>query len=278
MTASRLPSASLDELPQLERLARTPGGDYDPDSVAAAFDAFWRNAMQLHAELRVVKAAAGRPPAAAPSTTNHEARMSAMRIIRAAAEFADAIEAEAQKTAAVQVQRLDSDIERRQREVVENEQRIIEMQERVLRDRDRLIREAEAAARDIAASARRDADGVLAEARRKTDHLSAGMQADVEETLAWARAQAASILARVQEVAREILGAASPGADRLDDVLEAVVEAGHAATVESHGPPPSLVAPLYESLEAARRNAADRATPPRRGDDSPFRDSDPPVR
>jgi vacuolar-type H+-ATPase subunit H len=269
MSASHVPSASLDSLPQLEQLPRVGDGGYDADSVAAAFDAFWRNAMQLRAELRVVKAAAGRAPSPAPAT-NHEARMSAMRIIRAAAEFADAIELEAQKTSAAQLERLDANLERRQREVVENEQRIVEMQERVLRDRDRLIREAEVSARGIVAGAHRDADGVIAEARRKADHLSVGMQADVEETLGWARAQAASILARVQQVSREILGAAS-GVEQVDDVLEAVVEAGHAATVESHGPPPSLVAPLYESLETARQNATRRNDPPLGNSDQPIR-------
>jgi hypothetical protein len=245
MSVARNPPASVRSLPQIEELPRTPEGGFDPQSVAEAFDAFRRNAMQMSAELRVVRAASGRAPvpvapqAAAQPPVGYEARMSAMRIIRAAAEFADAIEREAQRTAAAHLSRVE--------------------------DRDSLTREAQAQAAQIVAAAKREADEVLARSRRDADGLSENMQKDVDETLNWARAQAASILARVQEVARELLSAASDGPSRVDEVTDAIVRAAQASTVKSLGPPPPLSAPLYESLEAARQNAA---TPPPAPDDT----------
>jgi cell division septum initiation protein DivIVA len=245
--------------PRLEELRRSADGGYDAQSVAAAFDTFRRNLMQLSAELRVLKAAAAARPHATvpePDATTREARMSAMRIVRAAAEFADAIEREAQEAATARLGRIDSDLERRQRNVVEDERRVLVLKEDLERNRDRYISEAEA-----------EAVKIVAAAQRQADNLSANVQAEVDETLSWARAHAASILSRVHEVTRQLLQAAALGPAHLDDVTDAIVGAARAATVATKGQPPSLIAPLYESLEAARHSAITRAVSPSSGDD-----------
>ena len=229
MSVARNPSAAVRSLPQVDELPRTPQGGYDPQSVAEAFDAFRRNAMQLSAELRVVRAAASRAPVpAAPAQppVGHEARMSAMRIIRAAAEFADAIEREAQRSAAAHLSRIDDRAE-------------------------------------IVAAAKREAEEIITNARRDADKLSEDLQKEVDETLAWARSQASVVLSRVQEVAHELLSAAAIAPARVDEVTDAIVRAAQASTVKSVGPPPPLIAPLYESLESARHGA----TGPEHGDE-----------
>lgn len=258
MASSRHPSAS-GSVPKLEELRRSPEGGYDTQSVVEAFDAFRRNVMQLSAELRVLKAAAAAMPAATvpvPDATTREARMSAMRIVRAAAEFADAIEREAQQAATARLGRIDSDLEHRQRNVVEDERRVTALKEELERNRDRYIKEAEA-----------EAEKIVAGAQRQADNLSANVQAEVDETLSWARAHAASILSRVQEVTRQLLRAAALGPAHVDDVTDAIVQAARSSTVATKGQPPSLIAPLYESLEAARHNAITRSGSPSSADD-----------
>jgi cell division septum initiation protein DivIVA len=241
MTVHRTPSASIESLPQLEDLPRTAGGGYDERSVGEAFAAFRRSALQMYAELRVLKAATKPSPVPADS---HQGRMSAMRIIRAAAEFADAIEREAQRTASEQLARLDANLERRQRDVVDAERRVTE------RERD-LERKGE----EIVQRARREADEYFVKARLEAEQLSANIQTEVDETFAWVREHAAAILTRAQEVARQVLGSAAVGPARTSELTDSVTRSAHADTIASSGPPPSLIAPLYESLEAARRNA-----------------------
>lgn len=246
MTVHRTPSVSLESLPRLEELPRTADGGYDARSVGEAFAAFRRSVLQMHAELRVLKAAATPKPSAVPADS-HQGRMSAMRIIRAAAEFADAIEREAQRTASEQMMRLDANLERRQRDVVDAERRVAE------RERD-LERRGE----EIVQRARRDADEYFVKARLEAEQLSANIQSEVDETFAWVREHAAAILARAQEVARQVLGSAAVGPARTSELTESVTRSAHADTVANSGPPPSLIAPLYESLEAARRNAIEQ--------------------
>jgi cell division septum initiation protein DivIVA len=252
--------------PRLDELRRSADGGYEAQSVADAFDTFRQNLLQLHAELRVLKAAAAARPQAtvpAPDATTREARMSAMRIVRAAAEFADAIEREAQEAATARLSRIDSDLERRQRGLVEDERRVSALKEELERNRERYIKEAED-----------EAQKIVAAAQRQADTLSANVQAEVDETLSWARAHASSILSRVQEVTRQLLRAAALGPTHIDDVTDAIVGAARASTVATKGQPPSLIAPLYESLEAARHNAitrsasTDDSAPPTEPDES----------
>src|ERR671934_129308 len=90
---------ALTSLPRLEDIPQTAGGGYDADRVRDAFDAFRRHAAQLQAQLRVLQAA-GRGGAAQVEPTGHAVRMDALHLIRAAAEFADTVERDAQTAAA----------------------------------------------------------------------------------------------------------------------------------------------------------------------------------
>src|SRR5918997_465822 len=86
-------TAALTSLPRIEDLPQAPGGGYDADRVREAFDAFRRHTTQLQAQLRVLQAA-GRSASVEP--TGHAVRMDALHLVRAAAEFADTIERDAQ--------------------------------------------------------------------------------------------------------------------------------------------------------------------------------------
>jgi hypothetical protein len=99
----RAGAPSLTSLPRIEDIpARVDG--LDPDRVRDAFDAFRRHTAQLQAQLRVLQAA-GRSTAVEPS--GHAVRMDALHMIRAAAEFADTIERDAQNASAAQLGKTD---------------------------------------------------------------------------------------------------------------------------------------------------------------------------
>ncbi|TMK73718.1 MAG: hypothetical protein E6G50_00920 [Actinobacteria bacterium] len=83
-------SPALTSLPRLEDIPRNRDG-YDSERVAEAFESFRRHAAQLQAQLRVLQAATRGGGAAEPS--GHAVRMDALHLIRAAAEFADTVEA-----------------------------------------------------------------------------------------------------------------------------------------------------------------------------------------
>src|SRR4051794_38374642 len=114
----RTPQAALTSLPRLEDIPQTEGGGYDPEGVREAFDAFRRHALQLQAQLRVLHAA-GRTANVDP--TGHAVRMDALHLIRAAAEFADALERDAQNASAAQLGRTEEEVRRRQRELQDRE-------------------------------------------------------------------------------------------------------------------------------------------------------------
>src|SRR5919197_5272650 len=88
---------SLTALPRLEDLPKK-GDGYDADKVREAFEAFRRHSAQLQAQLRVLQAASRGPQAVEP--TGHAVRMDALHLIRAASEFADTIERDAQTASA----------------------------------------------------------------------------------------------------------------------------------------------------------------------------------
>lgn len=88
-------------LPRLDDLPKTADGGYEPSSVAEAFDAFARLAASTRAELRVSRAAAGRPQGAVTSRETIEAGVAAERIVRAAAEYADRLESASRSEAEV---------------------------------------------------------------------------------------------------------------------------------------------------------------------------------
>src|SRR3954468_8193217 len=104
----------LTSLPTLEELPRSPGGGYEPDGVRAAFAGFRRHVLQLQAQLRVLQAA-GRTANVEP--TGHAVRMDALHLIRAASEFADVLERDAQLASAAQLGRTEEEVRRRQKEL-----------------------------------------------------------------------------------------------------------------------------------------------------------------
>src|ERR687883_493812 len=114
--------AALTSLPRYEDIPRS-GDGLDADRVRDAFDAFRRHAAQLQAQLRVLQAA-GRSGVAHVEPTGHAVRMDSLHLIRAAAEFADTVERDAQTAAADQLARTEEEVTRRQRELQEREAEI----------------------------------------------------------------------------------------------------------------------------------------------------------
>src|SRR5206468_1545778 len=110
---------SLTSLPRYEDIPQS-GDGLDADRVREAFDAFRRHAAQLQAQLRVLQAAGARTgPSVEP--TGHAVRMDALHLIRAAAEFADTIERDAQNASAAQLGKTEEEVSRRQRDLQERE-------------------------------------------------------------------------------------------------------------------------------------------------------------
>ena len=103
----------LTALPRYEDIPRA-GDGLDAERVRDAFDAFRRHAAQLQAQLRVLQAA-GRSAAVEP--TGHAVRMDALHLIRAAAEFADTVERDAQTASASQLARTEEEVSRKQHDL-----------------------------------------------------------------------------------------------------------------------------------------------------------------
>src|SRR4029079_5257503 len=89
-------------------------GGFTEQAVREAFEAFRRHALQLQAQLRVLQAAAGTSKV---EPTAHAVRMDALHLIRAAAEFADQIERDAQNASAVQLSKAEEEIRRHNHEL-----------------------------------------------------------------------------------------------------------------------------------------------------------------
>src|SRR5205814_10040064 len=104
---------SLTSLPTFEDIPKT-GDGLDAERVREAFDAFRRHAAQLQAQLRVIQAA-GRGGSVEP--TGHAVRMDALHLIRAAAEFADTIERDAQNASASQLGKTEEEVRHRQEDL-----------------------------------------------------------------------------------------------------------------------------------------------------------------
>src|SRR5919199_4353658 len=234
----RAQPAALTSLPRLEDLPQAQDGGYDPDAVREAFDNFRRHALQLQAQLRVLQAA-GRTANVDP--TGHAVRMDALHLIRAAAEFADALENDAQNAASAQLGRTEAEVTRRQRELQEREAEIERYRQESERQRNEILNAANAEARELLANANRDATTELREAeargarlleqsRHQATELTNAARAEVEQTLEWARAQANAIMARAQQGAEQLLTAAGLGPDALAEVSDAIVEAARAST------------------------------------------------
>ena len=283
---------ALTSLPRFEDLPRS-GDGLDPDQVRDAFDAFRRHAAQLQAQLRVLQAAGTRPgPNVEP--TGHAVRMDALHLIRAAAEFADTIERDAQTASAAQLGKTEQEVTRRQEELQAREAEVERYRQESERQRNEMLNAARTEARDLLANANRDATTELREAeakgarlleqsRHQATELTNSARAEVEQTLEWARAQAGVILARAQTGAEQLLTAAGLGPDALNEVSEAIVSAARASAEASRSrggqgpaqpaaapeppriaaaPEPEVEEPAVEEPAAEEPSTADDAPPP----------------
>ena len=260
--------ATLTSLPRVEDLPTTRDG-YDPQRVRDAFDAFRRHATQLQAQLRVMQAAGG---SAQLEPTGHAVRMDALHLIRAAAEFADTLERDAQTASASQLRRTEEEISRRQRELQEREADVDSYRAESERQRTEILNAAKKEARDLVTKANAEAsrelreaeargDRLLEQARHQATELTNATRAEVEQTLEWARAQASVIIARAQQGAEQLLGSAGLGDEEVSKVGEAILHAAESAT-EGTRPAGLLAAPIAAEPEPT----GDEASPaPRKG-------------
>jgi hypothetical protein len=258
---------ALTSLPQVEDLPRTRDG-YDPEHVQEAFEAFRRHAAQLQAQLRVVQAA-GRSAQVDP--TGHAVRMDALHLIRAASEFADTLERDAQNASAAQLARTEEEVRRRQREVQARDADVERYRADSERQRAEILGAATKEARDLVARANAEASIDLREAeargarlleqsRHQATELTNAARAEVEQTLEWARTQASTVLVRAQQGAEQLLTAAGLGEEAATRVADAIVAAaereaeptrpaGLAIRTAPAAEPPASEAPPQEAAE-----------------------------
>jgi hypothetical protein len=239
---------SLTSLPKFEDIPRS-GDGLDSERVREAFDAFRRHAAQLQAQLRVIQAA-GRGAGVEP--TGHAVRMDALHLIRAAAEFADTIERDAQNASASQLGKTEEEVRHRQEELQAREAEVERYRLESERQRAELLNAAKNESRELLVKAHADASRELQEAeakgsrlleqsRHQAIELTNAARAEVEQTLEWARAQGSTILARAQHGAEQLLAAAGLGQEAIGQVASAIVEAAE-RTAEQSGPPPPVSA------------------------------------
>src|SRR5436305_13822902 len=269
----RTPPA-LTSLPRLEDRPRA-GDGYDAEKVRDAFESFRRHAAQLQAQLRVLQAASRAPQNVEP--TGHAVRMDSLHLIRAAAEFADTIENDAQSASAKQFQNTEEEVRRRQRELQQREAEIDRYRQESERQRAEIVNTARNEARDLLSNANRDAtreiqeaeargNRLLEQARHQATELTNAARAEVEQTLEWARAQASAVLSRAQHGAEQPLAAAGLAEDDISRVANAIVEAAQESEGRRAGaparpaavmasPPPLTPAPQTEATEGAAESS-----------------------
>ncbi len=274
----RAPAApALTALPRLEDIPRV-GEGYEPDKVREAFESFRRHAAQQQAQLRVLQAA-GRGPQTVEAM-GHAVRMDALHLIRAAAEFADTVERDAQTASAAQIARTEEEVSGRQHELQAREAE----SERL---RAETLNAAKNEARELLASANRDATQevreaeasaarLLEQARHQATELTNATRAEVEQTLEWARAQASAVLARAQHGTEQLLAAAGLGEAAISEVAEAIVRSATAVSDTARGPaepppagalagvatPISADEPVGPPVSPVAEEPAEEASPP----------------
>jgi hypothetical protein len=238
--ASERSAAGLTALPSLEQLQRA-GDGYDENSVREAFDAFRRHTAQLQAQLRVLQAAR---KTANVEPTGHAIRMDSLHLIRAAAEFADTLERDAQTASAAQMQRTEEEVRAKQRELQEREAEVERYRAESERQRAEILNAAKTEARDLLTKSNADATRELREAetrgnrlleqsRHQATELTNSARAEVEQTLEWARAQATAVMARAQKGAEQLLAAAGLGEPAIAQVVQSIMAANESEIARS---------------------------------------------
>ncbi|MGA9761940.1 MAG: hypothetical protein WBQ14_05915 [Gaiellaceae bacterium] len=261
----RAQPAPLTSLPRIEDVPFTDHG-YDPDQVRSAFDAFQRHVAQLQAQLRVLQAA-GR---SSMEPSGHAVRMDALHLIRSAAEFADALERDAQTASTTQLSRTEEEIRTRQQELAARSVEVERFRQESERQRQEILGVARNESRELLANAQREAsqelreaesrgNKLLEQARHQATELTNAARAEVEGTLEWARAQAASIMTRAQQGAEQLLGAAGLGEDKVGRVADSLVQAAD-REAQSARSPGGVMRQATSLLQAGAAAAAE--TPP----------------
>ncbi len=228
--SERSQAPGLTALPNLESLP-SAGEGYDKDRVREAFDAFRRHASQLQAQLRVLQAAR---KTADVEPTGHAVRMDALHLIRAAAEFADTLERDAQTASATQLSRTEEEVRKRQTDLQAREAEVERFRTESERQRAEIVTTAKNEARDLLAKANADAtrelreaearaSRLLEQARHQATELTNAARAEVEQTLEWARAQASAVMARAQDGVEKLLAAAGLGEPAMTEVVKAIL-------------------------------------------------------
>jgi hypothetical protein len=248
---------SLTPLPRIEDLPRR-GDGLDPDAVQEAFEAYRRHAAQLQAQLRVLQAA-GRSGQVEP--TGHAVRMDALHLIRAAAEFADTVERDAQTASAAQLGRTEEEVRKRQRELQAREADVERYRADSERERTEILSATKKEQHEILTKANADANievreaearaaRLLEQARHQATELTNAARAEVEQTLEWARAQGGVVMARAQHGAEQLLRAAGLGDDAIGEVASAIVRAAEQSAEPRDRPTAPPVAALAGGAEA----------------------------
>ena len=238
-------AAGLTALPTLEQLRSGEG--YDEQSVREAFDAFRRHTAQLQAQLRVLQAAR---KTSNVEPTGHAVRMDALHLIRAAAEFADTLERDAQTASASQLQRTEEEVRAKQRELQAREAEIERYRVESERQRAEIVSAAKTEARELLSKSNADATRELREAetrgnrlleqsRHQATELTNAARAEVEQTLEWARAQATAVMARAQKGAEQLLAAAGLGEPAIGQVVQSIMEANESEIARSAATQPA---------------------------------------
>ncbi len=236
---------ALTAMPQVQDLPVAEHG-YDRAKVEESFEAFRRHVTSLQAQLRVLQAA---PRGAGSEPTGQAVRMDALHLVRAAAEFADTIERDAQEAAAKQIARAEKEIRERHMSVQQDEVEVQRIRQETERQRVEIVNAARAEAREILAKANRDSTQELREAessgarlleqaRHQATELTNAARAEVEQTLEWARAQGEVIIQRARLGAEQLLGAAGHGDPAIADAVEAIVRSAQGAGGPSPGESP----------------------------------------
>lgn len=281
----RAGAPALTSLPRYEDLPRV-GDGLDPDRVREAFDAFRRHAAQLQAQLRVLQAAGTRPgPSVEP--TGHAVRMDALHLIRAAAEFADTIERDAQNASAAQLGKTEEEVRRRQEDLQQREGEVERYRTESERQRAEMINNARNESRDLIAKAHADAtrevqeaeargNRMLEQARHQATELTNAARAEVEQTLEWARAQASTILARAQHGAEQLLAAAGLGEDAISHVATAIVRAAEQVSERQPAPPAQAPAAAFSGPAAVPTPPVSEPEPEAPAAEEPPAESTPP--
>jgi len=273
-------TGALTALPSLDQLQRS-GEGYDEQSVRDAFDAFRRHTAQLQAQLRVLQAAR---KTANVEPTGHAVRMDALHLIRAAAEFADTLERDAQAASATQLQRTEEEVRAKQRELQEREAEIERYRTESERQRAEIVSAAKAEARELLARANADSTRELQESeargarlleqsRHQATELTNSARAEVEQTLEWARAQATAVMARAQKGAEQLLAAAGLGEPAISQVVQSIVQANDSEIARAAAPAPTPSGRPAEAIAAPPVSQPPVSEPPV-SDEAPSPDED----